>query len=66
MKTSLIKPTYTSDQITMKIKMPKPEHTKMIEYMKWAGFESDSDFIQQAIRFVLDSDKTFKKHVQLD
>lgn len=61
MTTSLLRPTYTSDQVTIKIKIPKPEHSKMNEYMQWAGFESESDFVRQAIQFIFESDKEFKK-----
>ncbi len=64
MLSALLKPNYTSDQVNVKIKLPKQDHEMMKAYMAWAKFESESDLFQQALQYVFDTDKSFRRHQQ--
>jgi hypothetical protein len=62
MSDPLIKPTGNLKRKSLKINLAEPLLDTMQAYMRYAGFDSEEDFIAKCIAYVLDSDKKFKKN----
>ncbi len=64
MMDSIIKPTTISKKIPVKFSLPEPLVERVTEYMEWAGFESQDNFMTECVNYLLESDKNFKRFLK--
>lgn len=64
MTESIIKPTTINKKISLKFTLPEPLIERANEYMTWAGFESQDNFMTECINYLLESDKNFKRFLK--
>lgn len=62
MSEALLKPRVTTNLAMLKVKIPIALHELIKAYMKHARFECEQDFIEQALNFLFESDKSFKNY----
>lgn len=64
MSESLIKPTPKISPKTIKVNLPENVVNTIQDYMSWAGFENQDNFIEKCVMHVLENDKKFNQFLK--